>query len=112
MNALSPSQKKEILARISSFNYSGFSGCLTSNVTCYSQSSVGRNFKIWAQMAPFILHPYISTDNLELWIALSDVGTMGIHIHICVCACLLPLNFFIMTFTGALPVLFRYIGEV
>ena len=36
-------------------------------------------------MAPFILHPYLSTDNLELWIALSDVGTMGIHIHICVC---------------------------
>jgi len=73
MKALSPSQKKEFLARILSFNHSGFTARLTSNVTRYSQSFVGRDFKLWAQMAPFILKPYLTAGELELWIALSDV---------------------------------------
>ena len=82
MKILSPLQKKEVLARISSFNYSGFSGQLTSNVTRYSQSFVGRDFKLWAQMAPFILYPYLSTVEMELWIALSDVRLSCIHNYV------------------------------
>ena len=73
MQSLRPLQKKEILARIASFNYSGFTGRMSSNVTRYSQSFVGRDFKVWAQMAPFILEPYLPPPQLELWIALSDV---------------------------------------
>ena len=80
MQSLRPSQK-EIVARMSSFNYSGFSGRLSSNVTRYSQSFVGRDFKVWAQMAPFILQPYLSPPQMELWIALSDVRYVYIYIY-------------------------------
>ena len=73
MKSFSPRQKQEVLARILSFNHSGFVTRLTSNVTRYSQSFVGRDFKLWAQMAPFILKPYMTAGDLELWIALSDV---------------------------------------
>ena len=73
MKSFSPRQKQEILAQILSFNHSGFVTRLTSNVTRYSQSFVGRDFKLWAQMAPFILKPYLTAGDLELWIALSDL---------------------------------------
>ena len=73
MQACSESQKREILALVSAFNYSGFSGRLASNVTRFSNSFVGRDFKVWAQMAPFILKRYLSKSQLELWVALSEV---------------------------------------
>ena len=73
IQSLRPPQKKEILAWTASCNYSGFTERMSSNVTRYSQSFVGRDFKVWAQMAPFILEPYLPPPQLELWIALSDV---------------------------------------
>ena len=73
MQSLKPPQKKEILAWIASFNDSGFTGCMSSNVTQYSQSFVGRDFKVWAQMAPFILAHKLPPPQLELWTALTDV---------------------------------------
>ena len=48
---------------ISAFNYSGFSGRLTSNITHFSNSFVGRDFKVLAQIAPFISKPYLSKVN-------------------------------------------------
>ena len=79
MNLLSASQKKEILACISSFNHSGFTARLTSNVTRYSQSFVGRDFKLWAQIAAFILKPYLAAGDLELWIALFKCTLQALH---------------------------------
>lgn len=73
MQSLNPSQKREILALVAAFNYSGFSGRLTSNVTRFSNSFVGRDYKVWAQMAPFILKPYLTETQLKLWMALSEV---------------------------------------
>ena len=52
MQSLRPPQKKEILAWIASFNYSGFTGCMSSNVTQYSQSFVGRDFKVGLKWPP------------------------------------------------------------
>ena len=73
MAKLSTVQKQEVLARIFSFNYSGIEERISSNVTRYSQSFVGRDFKAWAQMAPFILAPYLTVDELKLWLSLSQV---------------------------------------
>ena len=39
---------------------------MSSNITRYSQSFVGRDFKVWAQLAPFILAPYLTSEQLKL----------------------------------------------
>ena len=67
-------QKAEILARIRAFNFSGFRVKLVGNVIQYHQSFVGRDYKAWAQMAPFIIFPYLNEDDKTLWLALSKVG--------------------------------------
>lgn len=73
MAKLSAAQKCEVLARIASVNYSGIEERISSNVTRYSQSFVGRDFKAWAQIAPFILAPYLTAEELKLWLSLSQV---------------------------------------
>ena len=57
----------ELLARIRAFNFSGFRAKLVGNVR-YHQSFVGRDYKAWAQMAPFVLFPYVAEN--KLWLAL------------------------------------------
>ena len=73
MAKLSAVQKCEIMARIASVDYSGIEERISSNITQYSQSFVGRDFKAWAQMAPFILMPYLTAEELKLWLSLSQV---------------------------------------
>ena len=46
MAKLSSEQKREVLARIACVDYSGIEGRMSSNITCYSQSFVGRDFKV------------------------------------------------------------------
>ena len=75
MGKLNAVQKSEVLARIACMDYSGIEGRLSSNITCYSQSFVGRDFKVWAQIAPFILAPYLTSEELKLWLSLSQVLT-------------------------------------
>ena len=66
---MSPTIRKEILARISAFNTSGFSTKLYGNVCQYYQSFVGRDFKGWSQMCAFILCPYLSAGHKEVQLA-------------------------------------------
>lgn len=80
MAKLSAEQKREVQARLSCADYSGIEGRMSSNITRYSQSFVGRDFKVWAQIAPFILAPYLTSEQLKLWLSLSKV-------HIIVCTC-------------------------
>ncbi len=61
------------MARIKAFSYSGFRVKLAGNVVRYYQSFVGRDFKAWAQMAPFIIGPYLHEGQKEVWLALSKV---------------------------------------
>ena len=64
--------KKEILARMSAFNYSGFSTKVHGNVCYYYQSFVGRDFKGWMQMAIFIISSYL-TEQRNVWLLMSKV---------------------------------------
>ena len=66
-------QKKQLLVRISTFNYSGFKGKVLGNIVSYHRSFVGRDYKAWAQMAPFVMLPYLSEGEREVWINLSKV---------------------------------------
>ena len=65
--------KQEILARIRAFNYSGFRERRNGNVIRHHQSFVGRDYKAWAQMAPYIIFPYLSPGDIAVWLALAKV---------------------------------------
>ena len=66
-------EKKEILARMAAFPYSGFSVRVTGNICYYYQSFVGRDFKAWIQMAVFIIASYLSPESMKCWLLLSQV---------------------------------------
>lgn len=70
---LSRVQKEEVLAKIRAFNYSGFKVRLQGNVIRYHQSFVGRDYKAWAQMALFIIYPYLPEGDKKVWLSLSKV---------------------------------------
>ena len=78
---LNPQQKRELLARMSTFNYSGFSGKVIGNIVYHHKSFVGRDYKAFAQMALFVLGPYLPDSQKPLWITLSKVHA---YIH-CTC---------------------------
>ena len=73
MRECSTQEKKEILARMAAFPYSGFSNRVTGNICYYYQSFVGRDFKAWMQMAPFIICTYLSPTGKKCWLLLSKV---------------------------------------
>lgn len=73
MKAFSGQQKQEILARMAAFNYSGFNGKVLGNVVYHHQSFVGRDYKAWAQMALFIIGPYLPDSDRRVWLSLSKV---------------------------------------
>ena len=73
MPTLNARQKKEVLARMAAFNYSGFDGKVLGNVVHHHQSFVGRDYKAWAQMALFIIGSYIDASQKRVWLALSKV---------------------------------------
>ena len=66
MPKLSPTQKKEVLARIYVFNHSGFKVKIHGNVCYHYQSFFGRDYRAWMQMAVFILSPYLSEGQLSV----------------------------------------------
>ena len=70
---LTPLQKKEVLARMSAFNYSSFNGRVIGNIIYHHKSFVGRDYKAWAQMALFIIGPYLSDCQKSVLFALSKV---------------------------------------
>jgi len=74
MSHLSRDEKSEVLARMSSFNYSGISGKVLGNVVYHHKSFVGRDYKAWAQIALFIISPYLSEGDKAVWISLSKVN--------------------------------------
>ena len=73
MPTLNARQKKEVLARMAAFNYSGFNKKVLGNVVHHHQSFVGRDYKAWAQMALFIIGSYIDASQKRVWLALSKV---------------------------------------
>ncbi|KAL5488742.1 hypothetical protein EMCRGX_G017729 [Ephydatia muelleri] len=81
MPRLSKAQKKELLARIRAFNLSGFQDKVHGNVCNHFKSFVGRDFKAWAQMAIFILSPYLSSEECEVLLSCKKVFRIAYCCH-------------------------------
>ena len=73
MPTLNARQKKEVLARKTAFNYSGFNVKVLGNVVHHHQPFVGRDYKAWVEMARFIIGSYIDASQKQVWLALSKV---------------------------------------
>ena len=73
MDHRSTKQKKEILAILAAFPYSGFSTRITGNICYHYKLFVGRDFKAFMQMALFIIDRYLSDDQRRCWLLLSKV---------------------------------------
>lgn len=73
MGQLNNAQKMEVLARMQAFKYSGIKGRVYGCITKYYGSFVGRDFKAWAQMALFIISPYLNDEEKSVWLSLSKV---------------------------------------
>ena len=71
---LTAQQKEELLARMRAFNYSGFDGKVLGNVVYHHQSFVGRDYKAFAQMAPFVITSYLSDAKRKVLLALSKLS--------------------------------------
>ena len=70
---LSTVQKRQILARMNSFSYSGFNGRVIGNLISHHKSFVGRDYKAWAQMCLFITWSYLTEGERKVWLCLSKV---------------------------------------
>ena len=73
MKGLSPADKKKVKARIEVFDFSAFPGKVASSITTMYGSHVGRDFKLWAQIAVFILMDIVTEEELQVWRNLSEV---------------------------------------
>ena len=73
MSRLSPKQRSEVQALVSSFNFSGFRVKINTSLCNHFRSFVGRDFKALAQCALFLFKDYFSDDEKRVWIALSKV---------------------------------------
>ncbi len=73
----SSSEKRQVLAKMSTFNYSGIKGKVLGNIVSYHKSFVGRDYKALSQIALFVFWPYLSEGERKVWLALSKV-----HAHV------------------------------
>eukprot|EP00731_Ephydatia_muelleri_P004904 Em0002g1080a len=74
MSRLTKKEKEQMQAFMNAFDYSGFEVIPKPKRICnYSGSLVGRDIKAFAQMALFILEPYLSAGEKEVWIAMLKV---------------------------------------
>ena len=73
MGHVSTKEKEEIEARLVAFNFSGFKDKLGYNLCRHFRSFVGRDYKVLAQVALFVLGPYMTASEKIVWLALSKV---------------------------------------
>ena len=73
MKSLSPADKRKIKAKIEVFDFSAFPVKIASSITSMYGSYVGCDYKLWAQVAVFILMDIIRDKELEVWSNLSEV---------------------------------------
>ncbi len=73
MSRLSPKQKKEVAARITAFPTSAFNSHLSPGILTYYRSALGRDYKLLAQMALFVIWYYIGDEEQQVWLAMCKV---------------------------------------
>lgn len=83
MGRLSTTQKDEIQARLSAFDYSGLEYKLSYSIVRHFKSFVGRDFKTLAQISLYFLTPYMTQGEKRVWLALSKVSWLNVHVYYC-----------------------------
>ena len=81
MQNLSSTDKKKVKAKIDAFDFSAYSRRLPSSFVKIYGSCVGRDFKLWAQIAVFVLDGLISENELEVWLYISEVRNNVMNVH-------------------------------
>ena len=72
MQKLSAAEEKKVRAKIDAFDFSAYSRRLPNSFVNNYASCVDRDFKLWAQIAVFVLDDIISDDALQVWIYVSE----------------------------------------
>ena len=73
MQSLTREEKDQVHAKIPSTDMSAFPANIRGNITRNYGSYVGRDFKLWIQVAVFILEGIVSEDVLIIWELLCEV---------------------------------------
>lgn len=73
IKAFSQDEKDKLHARIGSLDMSSFPAKIRGNITRNYGSYVGRDYKLWMQLAVFVLQDIISDEHLLVWELLSEV---------------------------------------
>lgn len=73
MERLTSNQKKEVAARIQSFPKSGFKTHLSGSIVKNHKSGLGRDYKLLAQMAVFVVWDYLNQREKSVWLSMSKV---------------------------------------
>ena len=74
MGRLSTKQKNDIQARVANFDFSGIDYKLIYNLCRHFRSFIGRDFKALAQVALYLLTPYMTSVEEKVWLSLSKVS--------------------------------------
>lgn len=73
MSHLSPKQKQEVAARINASSKSAFNSHLSPGILTYYKSALGRDYKLLAQIALFVIWDYLGDEEQQLWLAMCKV---------------------------------------
>ena len=73
MSRLTPKQKQEVVAQIDAFPTSAFNSHLSPGILTYYKSALGRDYKLLAQMALFVIWDYLGNDEQQVWLAMCKV---------------------------------------
>ena len=73
MDSRNTSEKKEILAKISSFHIVVFQLEYLVTYAIIYRAFIGRDFKVWMQMGLFIVPSYLTDSETKCWYLLSKV---------------------------------------
>ena len=71
MKCVHTDEKKELLAKLAAFNYSGMETKISGNICYHYQPFVRRDYKALAQIALYLFGPYLQPAEKAVWLALS-----------------------------------------
>ena len=81
MGRLSTKQKNEIQARVTNFDLCGIDYKLTYNLCRHFRSFIGRDFKALAQVALYLLTPYMTSVEEKVCLSLSKVSGLFVLLY-------------------------------
>ena len=73
IKAMKAEDKEKRHAKICSFDFSSFPRRIRGNITRNYGSYIGRDYKLWAQVAVLLLDGIIPNESLDIWEMLSEV---------------------------------------